>query len=507
MPPILLSTLNAKYLHASFGLRCLAANMGDLAPRTRIAEFDINQRPLEIAESLLSHAPALIGLGVYVWNARQTLEVARLLKRIAPWIPLVVGGPEVSHEPGSQEICALADVVIRGEADLEFAAVCRALLAGEAPPHLVSAEAPDLATLASPYALYGPEDLAHRVLYVEASRGCPFQCEFCLSSLAPSVRQFPLERFLDEMERLLARGARQFKFVDRTFNLHLPTSLAILDFFRQRCQPGLFLHFEIVPDRLPQPLRDALAGFPTGVLQLEAGVQTFNPEVAERIHRRQDYALLEENLRFLRAHTAAHLHADLIAGLPGESLESFGAGFDRLLSLRPHEIQVGILKRLRGAPIARHTEAWDMVYAPDAPYELLCNRDLGFPTMQRVRRFAKYWDHLANSGNYAGTIARLWEAPARSPFDAFLAFTDWAYQTLRRTDSISLNTWAETLFAYLTGPLGQEPDAVRAALHHDFARAGRTERPAFLRSAAPAAPKASTSPAPPKRQRRHLPEG
>ncbi|MDD5349303.1 MAG: DUF4080 domain-containing protein [Chthoniobacteraceae bacterium] len=503
MQPLLLSTLNAKYLHASFGLRCLAANMGDLAPRTRIAEFDINQRPLEIVEALLAPNPALIGLGVYVWNARETLETARLLKRVAPAVPLVVGGPEVSHEPEAQEICALADVVICGEADLAFAEVCRDLLAGTPTPHLIRAEPPDLAALASPYALYAPEDLAHRVLYVEASRGCPFGCEFCLSSLAPAVRQFPLERFLEDMERLLARGARQFKFVDRTFNLHLPTSLAILDFFRRRCQPGLFLHFEIVPDRLPQPLREALAAFPPGTLQLEAGVQTFNPEVAARIHRRQDYALLEENLRFLRAHTHAHLHADLIAGLPGESLESFGAGFDRLLSLRPHEIQVGILKRLRGAPIARHTDAWEMVYAPGAPYELLRNRDLGFPAMQRLRRFAKYWDALANSGNYRETVTRLW-GPAQSPFHAFLAFADWAFQRLRRTDSIGLNTWAETLFAYLTGPCGQEPAAVRAALESDFARAGRRERPAFLRQDHRAPSPASASPAPPKRQQRHL---
>lgn len=507
MQPLLLSTLNAKYVHASFGLRCLAANMGDLAPRTRIAEFDINQRPLEIVEALLALAPALIGLGVYVWNARQTLEVVRLLKRIAPEIPIILGGPEVSHESADQEICALADVVICGEADLAFAEVCRALLAGQQPPHRVCAEPPDLAALASPYELYGPEDLAHRVLYVEASRGCPFQCAFCLSSLSPAVRQFPLERFLGEMESLLSRGARQFKFVDRTFNLHLPTSLAILDFFRQHLQPGLFLHFEIVPDRLPQPLLDALAAFPPGTLQLEAGVQTFNPEVAERIHRRQDYALLEENLRTLRAHTAAHLHADLIAGLPGESLASFGKGFDHLLLLRPHEIQVGILKRLRGAPIAAHTDAWGMVYAPDAPYELLRNRDLDFSTMQRVRRFAKYWEHLANSGNYLETIARLWEE-GRSPFHAFLAFSDWAYQRLRRTDSISLNTWAETLFTYLTGPCSQEPGAVRATLEGDFTRAGRTERPAFLRQdgASPSNAPATTATAP-KRQRRHLQAG
>jgi len=504
--PILLSTLNAKYIHASFGLRYLAANMGGLAPRTRIAEFDINQRPLDIVEKLLAQAPSIIGLGVYVWNARQTLEVVRMLKRIAPAIPIVLGGPEVSHEPEEQEICTLADVVILGEADLKFAEVCDSLLAGKLPPQkIVPAELPDPAELQLPYSLYEADDVAHRVIYVEASRGCPFRCEFCLSSLEIPVRQFPLERFLAAMDALLQRGVRQFKFVDRTFNLHLETSLAILDFFWQRYQPGLFLHFEIVPDRLPQALREAIAKFPPGALQLEAGVQTFNAEAAERIERRQNYERLEENLRFLREHTNAHLHADLIAGLPGETLDSFADGFDRLLALRPHEIQVGILKRLRGAPISRHTETWGMVYADDAPYELLCNSLVDFPSMQRVRRFAKYWDHVANSGNYVETVAWLWSGK-RSPFRSFMAFTEWAYEILRRTDSISLVTWAELLFRYLTESECIEPERVKEVLRSDFARTGRKELPQFLRceNQPPSSRTKINAPALPKRQQRHL---
>lgn len=518
MSSILLCTLNAKYIHASFGLRYLAANMGDLTPRTRIQEFDINQRPLEMVEKILAQNPAIIGLGVYVWNARQSLEVARMLKQLAPKIPLVIGGPEVSHETELQEICTLADVVITGEADLEFAAVCRLLLAGTPPPQkIIPAALPDLKELRLPYALYGAEDLAHRVIYVEASRGCPFRCEFCLSSLELPVRQFPLEPFLTEMEALMQRGARQFKFVDRTFNLHLETTLAILDFFWQRYQPGLFLHFEIVPDRLPESLRAAIAKFPPGALQLEAGVQTFNEEAAARINRRQNYPRLKENLQFLREHTHAYLHADLIAGLPGETLESFADGFDRLLTLRPHEIQVGILKRLRGTSLARHTEQWGMVYSADAPYELLCNRLIDFPSMQRVRRFAKYWEHVANSGNYVETVEQLWSASLvtngeavekRSPLRAFMAFTDWAYPILNRTDSIGLSTWAELLFRYLTEIGKQDPEYVKTVLRKDFARVGRKEIPQFLRDGLNEGTKqAKAKPANPlpKRQQRHLP--
>lgn len=501
---ILLGTLNAKYIHASFGLRYLAANMGELAPRTHIAEFDINQRPLEIVEKILAAAPAIIGLGVYVWNARQTLEVVRMLKQIAPAIPIVLGGPEVSYESETQEICALADAVISGEGDLQFAEVCRLLLAGTPlPQKFIAAELPDLARLRSPYVLYGPEDLAHRLIYVEASRGCPFRCEFCLSSREIPVRQFPLEPFLAEMDALFQRGARQFKFVDRTFNLHLETTLAILDFFWQRYEPGLFLHFEIVPDRLPEALREALAKFPPGALQLEAGVQTFNEEAAALIERRQNYPRLEENLRTLREQTHAHLHADLIAGLPGEDYESFAAGFDRLLALHPHEIQVGILKRLRGTTLSRHTEPWGMVYSQEPPYEILCNRLIDFSTMQRVRRFAKYWEHVANSGNFKQSVERLWAREGSSPFHAFMAFGDWAFGILKRTDSISLSTWARLLLDYLSGVCGQDVEEVRALLLGDFESAGRKEVPPFLRGEGAVSARSRTSERLSRRQQRH----
>ena len=252
MPDIVLATLNAKYIHASFGLRCLMANLGELRERACMAEFIINQQPLEIAEAIVAHRPRIVGFGVYIWNVEQTTQVVALLKRVRPDLIIVLGGPEVSYETEGQAIVELADHVITGEADVKFAEVCRALLEKSALPKIVPAELPPLQQLASPYELYSDEDLAHRVIYVEASRGCPFTCEFCLSSLDIPVRAFPIDAFLASMQRLLDRGATQFKFVDRTFNLHLPTSTGILTFFLDRWRDGLFLHFEMVPDRLPE---------------------------------------------------------------------------------------------------------------------------------------------------------------------------------------------------------------------------------------------------------------
>lgn len=511
MPDILLATLNAKFIHAAFGLRYLFANLGELQPRAAIAEFDINQKPVEIAEAILAREPRIVGLGVYIWNVRATTEVIGILKRVRPDLVVVLGGPEVSHETEGQEIVALADHVITGEADLKFAEVCRHLLddSGPArPPKIMAAELPDLNRLALPYDLYDARDVAHRVIYVEASRGCPFTCEFCLSSLDIPVRQFPLDRFLGAMQRLLDRGVNQFKFVDRTFNLHLPTSTAILRFFLERLRPGLFIHFEMVPDRLPEALRELIARFPAGTLQFEVGVQTLNPEVEQLISRRQNQAKMEENFRWLRAHSGVHIHADLIAGLPGETLASFGAGFDRLLGLGPQEIQVGILKRLRGTPIIRHDVEWGMTYSPLPPYEVLKTAHLDFANLARLRRLASFWDLYGNSGNFPNALPLLWTdagtGQSSSPFQSLLAFSDWLHTRSVKTSGIALVRQFELLWEYLPTGRGLAVEPVRTALGTDYRRGGRSDVPAWLRETTARDTSVAAMPRLPKRQARHL---
>jgi radical SAM superfamily enzyme YgiQ (UPF0313 family) len=509
MADVVLTTLNAKYIHAAFGLRYLLANLGPLQAAATIVEFDINQRPVDIAEALLARNPKIIGLGVYIWNVAPATEVVATLKRVRPGITVIIGGPEVSYEVETQPIVQLADYVITGEADLAFVRVCQELLSGKRPmAKIIPAELPDFSELVLPYDLYDDQDVAHRILYVEASRGCPFSCEFCLSSLDIPVRQAPLPTLLDHLQRLLDRGVRQFKFVDRTFNLNLDASRAILEFLLERHRAGLFFHFEMVPDRLPGALREIIARFPSGALQFEVGVQTFNHEVAERIARRQNYERLEANLRFLRGQTGVHIHADLIAGLPGESLESFAAGFDRLIALGPHEIQVGILKRLRGTPIVRHDAEWQMVYNSHPPYEILQNRLIDFPTMQKLRRFARYWDLVGNSGNFVETTPLIWNnAGEASPFAAFMRWSDWLHAHIGRTDSIALVRLMGLLFDFLTLELKLDPQHTAAVMWRDYRRGGRRDKPGFLKHLLPAdetcpSPRQSRS-ALPKRQARH----
>jgi radical SAM superfamily enzyme YgiQ (UPF0313 family) len=414
----------------------------------------------------------------------------------------------------------LADYVMTGEADLKFAEVCGMLLAEmhtvgspvtaeprHAPclPRIIPAELPDFSKLVLPYSLYDEKDIAHRVIYVEASRGCPFTCEFCLSSLDIPVRQVQLPLFLDAMQQLLDRGVRQFKFVDRTFNLNIDVSGAILNFFLERHRPGNFYHFEMIPDRLPDALREIIQRFPAGSLQFEVGIQTFNPTVAELIRRRQNYDRLEDNLRFLRSQTGVHVHADLIAGLPGESVESFAEGFDRLIALRPQEIQVGILKRLRGTPIVRHDVEWQMSYNPFPPYEILQTRLIEFAAMQKLRRFARYWDLVGNSGNFVETTPLLW-SDNPSPFNAFMRWSEWLHDRACRTDSIALARLMEWVFEYLTAALKRDSELVAHALWRDYERGGRRDVPGFLRKFVPDnKPHSNRKPAPSlKRQARHL---
>lgn len=487
---IVLCTLNAKYIHASLGLRYLLANMArhggaDLRARTVLREYTIAREPQAIVDELLALDPAIVGLGVYIWNVTQTTEVVRRLKAARPGVKVVLGGPEVSHEVEQQEIVRLADHVITGWGDVSFPRLCRALLHGPQPlMKVIAGEQPPLDEIALPYAEYSDDDLAHRLLYVEASRGCPFKCEFCLSSLDKTAWAFDLDAFLAEMDALHRRGARHFKFVDRTFNLKVEASVRILQFFLDRMSEDLFVHFEVIPDHLPDRLKEMIARFPPGVLQFEVGIQSFNVEVQQRISRRQDNDKTEANLRWLVSQSPAHLHADLIFGLPGETLESFAAGFDRLYALGPHEIQLGLLKRLRGTPIARHTAEHGMVYDPAPPYTVQQTGVVDAATVQRYARLARYWELVANSGRFAGTLALLLQGP--SAFAAFLAFSDWLWQRHGETAHLTPEQLVDALHEYLIVQRQLPADTVRTTLRDDYVASGARARPASLREVLPA---------------------
>ena len=477
MSQITLTTLNARYIHTAFGLRYLYANLGELQSCATVREFTIHETPLNIAETLLAGAPKIIGVSVYIWNVKEVSELVGVLKAIAPEVVIVLGGPEVSHPPDLPAVCQLADYVITGPGELSFRQLCEQLLQQQKPLNtMIEGVAVPLNQLQLPYRYYTEEDIRNRITYVEASRGCPFKCEFCLSALDKTAKPFELGVFLEEMDALYQRGARNFKFIDRTFNLKVKTSVAILEFFLARMDDDLYLHFEVVPDNLPDALKAMLQRFPKNRLQFEIGVQTFDPYIQGLISRKQDNQKTMENLRWLREHTGAHLHTDLIFGLPSDSLENFAKSFDQLALLQPQEIQLGILKKLRGAPLNRHNEDYQLRYNPVTPYNILSTRDIDFQSMQRVNRFARYWDMVANSGRFKMTLPYLL---GEQPFERFLAVSDALYRIAGSTWKIALKRLFSLMYQVMVETLGLNDEQVKALLLEDYQRAGLKGQPSF----------------------------
>ncbi len=482
-PDILLSTINVSYIHAAFGLRYLYANLDELQPRAEICEFTSHLRPADIVEKILQFKPVIIGFGVYIWNVEHTTKVISLLKSVAPEITIVIGGPEVSYEYEPQAIFKLCDHLICGAADYGFAALCRLLIEstvvnGSEINKVFEFQEPALNQLKLPYEYYTDEDIKNRVIYVEASRGCPFKCEFCLSALDKTALPFDIDIFLQAMSALYDRGARNFKFVDRTFNLKIQTSLKIMRFFLQRLDEQLFLHFEIIPDRLPDALKETISRFPPGCLQFEMGVQSFNPQVQALISRRQDNQKTIENIQWLRNNSHAHIHADLIFALPGENLQSFAQGFNQLYALGAHDIQLGILKRLRGTPVIRHTDNFQMIFDQASPYSILATRDIDFCLIQRVGRFARYWELIANSGHFKESLKLIL---AEQAFEHFLIFSDWLYAFSGKTHQIALRKLFDYIYYGGRECFTIRKDELSHALMNDYHRAGLKGSPEFYK--------------------------
>ena len=475
---IILTTLNSRYTHSSLGLRYLYANLKELQENASILEFSINDALQSVAEKILMNSPNIVGIGVYIWNALEASELVQIIKKVSPQTTVILGGPEVSYAPLRVNFDN-ADFIIQGEGDTAFYGLCKNIINATPPENkIVKMSMPSLKEIELPYKYYTDEDIQNRYIYVELSRGCPFECEFCLSSMDEKVRAFNLDKVLEEFENLWQRGARNFKFVDRTFNLNMRTANRILDFFLEKEEP-YFAHFEVIPDHFPASLRKKISQFPHGALQLEIGIQTLNPEIANNISRQLLLDKIEENIIFLENETEAHIHLDLIVGLPGETLESFGKNLDELVRLSSCEIQIGILKKLSGTHISRHDETFGMVYSDLPPYDILKNNQLSFHDIQIMKRFARFWDLTYNSGNFKNSIDLVWQE--ESVFENFYKFGMWIYEQTNSTWMISLQRLGELLFLYLTEVKNLAPEMVAQKMLEDMMKLKGRAVPAYLK--------------------------
>lgn len=474
---LILCTINAKYIHCSMGLRCLKANLGEFEQNADICEYSLDMSVNEIAENIIKQQPDFLGFGCYIWNIEPTLRVCEIIKAILPNTVISLGGPEVSYE--YDEFLPYCDYLICGEGELAFYNLIKNLNNNTPPQNKVLSEKIcDLTKLKTPYYLYSEEDIKNRIIYVEATRGCPFTCEFCLSSLSKGVREFDLDLFLQNMEMLISKGVRHFKFIDRTFNIKYDRVKTILEFFKKRWVDGMILHFEVFPDKLNDKMLQEIKNFPTGGLHLEAGVQSFYEPSLKAISRRQDEEKTLKNLEFITKETGAVIHSDLVAGLPYSTIKTFADDFDKIMQSDPQELQIGILKRLRGAPIDRHSVECKMIYSKYPPYEILQNKDMSYQNLQDIKRFARYFDIFYNSGKFFETMPLLWQTNS-SKFVAFMSFSNFIWENYSQTHKISIQRQTQILFDYLK--IFVDIKIVAEKLFNDYKTGKRSDRIDYIR--------------------------
>ncbi len=477
MSDIILTTINAKYIHSAFGIRSLWCNLGELQDHAEIVEFNINQQIGQITEDLLSKSPKIICFSTFIWNVELISSLIINIRSLAPEIKIIIGGPEASFEYQNTNWFPYVDHVISGEGEIELPKLILSILANNNSAKVINAEPiNDLTQIQMPYSAYSDEDIANRVIYVESSRGCPFGCEFCISSLDKTVRFYDVDKFVGEMEELAKRGVKHFKFIDRTFNVGTARAVKILDFFLDNWREGMQLHFEIVPDKLNSTLLNKMKKFPLHGLHLEIGIQSYNPETQDLISRRQDFELTKTNLSSLLTETGALVHTDLVIGLPGETYESFTDGFNQLIAMRPQEIQIGFLKRLKGTPIIRHTDQFELTFEQDSPFEILQTKDISFKQMRDLKRFSRYFDLYYNSENFPEALELLWEVDSDC-FNTFSKLSNFTWDKTGQTHKISLKNLMKIFFEFMQELDAVNIDKVFEALSNDFYRIpGRKEK-------------------------------
>lgn len=425
---ILLVSVNARYSHASYAIRSLRANLGPLAEVTSFLETDLDVTPLQLAEQIAQRKPRIAGFSIYLWNRLLIEAAVRILRVAHPEILCVAGGPELVENREAPGV-KFWDAILFGEGESTFRKVCNSVFANDIlvpEPETLQyfhAVPEDLTQLVLPYDEYSDTDIAQRTIYVETSRGCPYSCSYCTSN-GTTLRLFPLETLLPAFDKLWQRGVRKFKFLDRTFNAPVEHACAVLDFFLPRVTPGTCLHFEINPDHLHPDVFTRMAAYPKGALHLEVGLQTLNPEVAQRIGRSENTAHALENLRKLCQETGTVVHADLIFGLPGEDETSFAQGFNTVVgTCQAPEVQVNWLKGLPGTRMVRDATQLQLAFSAEPPYALLHSDVMDFDTLCRIQRFARCWELVHNRGRFPKEVTALHVRIAPDYYQGYTALT------------------------------------------------------------------------------------
>ncbi len=418
---LVLSTLNAKYIHSALALYCLKSSLKAAGFAAEIKEYSINQHLPEILADLFRQKPDVLGLACYIWNREEILRLARAVKAVLPQCRIVLGGPEATYDAAALLTdYDWIDYVICGEGEECMVRLMQSLRQGNAGKdisgiavrnngEIVNAEAQvveNLDRLPFPYTQDDLERLQGKIIYYETSRGCPYSCQYCLSSATQGVRFRSFARVKEEIDVFLARGLRQIKLVDRTFNARPSHYQPIWRYLAQAGGKTLF-HFEIAADILQEEDLEFLATLAPGKFQLEIGVQSTHPQTLTAIKRQNDWGKLSSNVRRLRKNGNMHLHLDLIAGLPYEDYETFGNSFNEVYALQPHMLQLGFLKLLPGSGIRKSAQEQQYVFLACPPYEVLGNHWIGYEKLLVLKEIEDVLERFYNSGLFGHTLSHL----------------------------------------------------------------------------------------------------
>lgn len=421
---ILLTALNSKYIHSNLAIRYLRAYTEKLDYNCTIREFTINDILERVLEEIMGENPDIVAFSCYIWNIEYVKSLAVLIKLVNPKIKILYGGPEVSYDSREFLKSTAGDYVIIGEGEETYSEFVKFLIEYFQNSKEMTNESVfsnlrnikglcfrwqdgiilneprklmDMDKIAFPYDL--EEDFRHKIIYYESSRGCPFNCKYCLSSTIKGVRFLNVERVKKELEFLITKNISLIKFVDRTFNCNHEFTVELWKFIID-LDTDITFHFEISADVLTSDEIELLQKAPKGRIQLEVGVQTTNDEILSNIDRYVKFKEIEEKVKKVEKYHNVRQHLDLIAGLPGEDFKSFKKSFNDVYSLRPDEIQLGFLKLLKGSSMREEAKNWGMVYSPYAPYEILRTDSISYRELVILKRVEKIVDKYYNSGKF-----------------------------------------------------------------------------------------------------------
>ena len=489
----LLIAINSKYVHTALGLRYVGEYAKAQGFDVHLIEETINTPILAVLENIMDVKADVYAFSVHIWNKPFVYRLISMLKKLRSEATIVVGGPEVAFDAERifQEMPAI-DYIVQGEGEEVFAEFLASYKNGNVPAHVAYKEEDkvvlnggvtvieDLSLLPFPYPDLAEVVEAHKIVYYEATRGCPFNCSYCLSGISRSVRKRPLELVLRDMDTFMAAKVALVKFVDRTYNLDEKYFLPMMKYLAGADTETTF-HFEIKADILSEEVLDFLATVPKGRFQFEIGVQTTNPPTLKAINRQDNWERLVHNCQRLLGFGNMHLHLDLIAGLPYESLREFRKSFDDVYSLKPDMLQLGFLKVLPGTQMNKETEIHGLRYMDEPPYEILATNYMPYEELQFLKRLESVLEQTYNTGNFQNILRYLIEKNNAGAFAFYEKLTNWWVGAGHYPQSHNAKGVAKILYDFIMECNADEEDILIEILRYDVFASIPGWKPEWLR--------------------------